>query len=819
MKPKAPHANCAECPLQNAQMVPTKKATKLPVRGAIVSRSPGRAEVHKGEPMASEFGSGKIVNFLLNTNGVTREETLLTNTVLCVAPDGAVPREAIKCCAPRLAHDLSGIDTVIAAGREAVGVLIGGRSIDHYRGYRHRQNGRVVVATNNPAVVLKDDSKFPNLKKDFQRAFNPLPDPTFPKVEVIEDGRTAREYIDALSRTEGIIAADIESRGGLTHRATLISLQFCVGTTDAVVLGERAGLWEDEAFIRDFLRPLFRSRNHQFLWHGGKFDTKILRHTYGIDARVDHDTMLLSYALDERSGTDERIGVHGLDYLLMDTFGWPHYSSDAIERAKKTGVVEDYDEFYNYAGLDVGGTFQLFRHQYPLAEKDEVLVPYSHLLLRGNAFLTDVELNGMVFDVDAAMDLHEFVVGPEIDELAGEMLRSIDSVTFTKPSSVKQMAHLYYDVWGVQHVMQKRRPTETMQHPERSIDESARNEVLAGRFRFRGDTVQKREGQIVKIVPAPDADERKQFIINFTETYDRFQKLKKQDGTYLVGLTKKAEENAESGFRIHTQLGLHRTNSGRLTSSKPNLQNITRTKEGLPDIRKLFKASTGCQIVQADYSQAELRCIAAFSGDRELSRIYIDDLSLHKETATRFFGAEYDDEQYSTCKNVNFGVFYGQSVATFQEKHGIRPELATPYIEWIWKTFTGVKRWEDDVRREVKKQGVLTSPFGRKRRFHLLTRENLDAAFREGINFLPQSTASDFTLCAAIAVGANTDGCRARIGILVHDSIVADVEESYIDEYSTIVTQIMADTPRDELGWTLPFKAEIGVGPTWGEAK
>jgi uracil-DNA glycosylase family 4 len=797
-------------------MVPTKRATKLPVRGAIVSRSPGRAEVQAGEPMASKRGSGEIVDFLLRQNGVTREQCVLTNTVLCVAPDGAVPREAIKCCAPRLAHELGGIDTVIAAGREAVGVLIGGGAIDRYRGYRHRQNGRVVVATNNPAVVLKDDSKFPNLKKDFQRAFNPLPDPTFPKVEVIEDVDRAKQYLESL-HDHRRIACDVESRGGLTHRASLISIQFCTDADVAVVLGERGGLFTDRDFVRHHLAPVLTQDGTEYLWHGGKFDTKILRHTYGIDARVDHDTMLLSYALDERSGTDERIGVHGLDYLLMDTFGWPSYTSDSIERAKKTGVVEDYDEFYEYAGLDVGGTYQLFADQHPRAEKDNVLAAYHHLLIRGNDFLTGVELNGMLWDADGAMDLHEFVVGPEIDELEAELLRSIDSPTFTNPASVKQMAHIYYDTWGVQHVMQKRRPTETMQHPERSVDESARKEILAGRFRFRGDQVQKRTGNMIQMVPAEDAAERRQFMINFTETYDRYQKLKKQDGTYLVGLTKRAELSDD--LRVHTQLNLHGTNSGRLSSSKPNLQNITRTKEGLPDIRALFKAGSGRRIVQADYSQAELRVIAQLSGDKELTRIYRDDLSLHRETATRFFGRDYTPEQYATCKNVNFGVFYGQSVETFQEKHGIRPELAKPYIDWVWKTFTGVREWEDGIKRSIKTQGVLTSPFGRKRRFHLLTRENFEAACREGVNFLPQSTASDLTLCAAITVGANTDGSRARIGILVHDSIVADVDEDYIDEYSNVVEQVMASTAQDELGWTLPFKAELGVGATWGDAK
>lgn len=811
---KAPHALCHECPLADAPCVRTKKPTKLPVRGAIVSRSPGKAEVMAGEPMASQYGSGKIIDFLFKMNGVAREQVLLTNVVLCVAPDGKIPPEAIKACAPRLDAELRDIDTVIAAGSEAVGLLIGRGSLSRHRGYRHRVNGRTVVATNNPAIVLHDDSKFPDLKRDFQRAFNPKPEPTFPTVEVIEDVEAAKDYIRKLWDSTDI-ACDIESRGGLTHKASLISLQFSTDGIRGVVLGERGGIFEDRSFIGDYLRPLFASREHSYIWHGGKFDTKILRHTYGIQARVDHDTMLLSYALDERSGTDERVGIHGLDYLLMDTFGWPYYSSPAIERAKRTGVIEDYDEFYHYAGMDVGGTYQLFADQYPRSAEDKVREMYIHLLLRGNAFCADVELNGMIYDKEKAADLHEFEVQPELEELIGEMRRRADD-PLLNPASNPQMAHLFYDTWGIKHVMQKRKPTQNMPKPERSVDDSARKEILAGRFRFRGDTTYERTGSIIRTVDAVDAEERREFYREFTSIFDRFQKLRKQDGTYLVGLIKRAELDEDS--RIYTQLNLHGTNSGRLSSSKPNLQNITRTKEGLPDIRKLFRASPGRQIVQADFSQAELRCIAQFSGDRELTRIYRDDLSLHRETATKFFGPNYTPEEYATCKNVNFGVFYGQSAETFQEKHGIPKTLAEPYIAWVWQTFKGVEEWENSLRLEVKK-GVLVSPFGRKRRFHLITRENIQSAFREGINFLPQSTASDLTLCAAIDLADQIDKSRASIGILVHDSIVADVEESYIDEYSSICTQIMAGIAFKELGWTLPFKAEVGIGPTWGEAK
>src|SRR5204863_486898 len=162
--------------------------------------------------------------------------------------------------------------------------------------------------------------------------------------------------------------------------------------------------------------------------------------------------------------------------------------------------------------------------------------------------------------------------------------------------------------------------------------------------------------------------------------YDRFKKLDKQKSTYLISMIERAESDLEQ--RIYTELLLHGTNSGRLSSRKPNLQNITRTKSDLPDIRGLFRSSNGRRIVSADYS-----------------------------------------------------------------------------------------------------------PYGRVRRFYLLTPENLQASYREGINFYPQSTASDFTLFSAGRLHENIDLRRAAIILLVHDSILADVCDGYVDEYNTICKQ------------------------------
>jgi DNA polymerase-1 len=310
-----------------------------------------------------------------------------------------------------------------------------------------------------------------------------------------------------------------------------------------------------------------------------------------------------------------------------------------------------------------------------------------------------------------------------------------------------------------------------------------------------------------------EAQFKEQTIIDFMQVLDDYQKLQKQSSTYIIGLIPHVKEG-----RIYTTLQLHTTVTGRPSSTEPNLLNITRTKEGLPDIRKLFVARDGWKIVQADYSQAELRCIAYFSQDPELMEVYTNGLDLHARTATEFFGSGFTPEQRSIAKNCNFGMFYEQSAATFREKHGIDPDIAQRYIDWAHKAFPAVWAWEADVKKKVH-EGAIVSPFGRKRRFHLLTKENRNESYRMAINFYPQSTAADFTLLSLVSLLPEIDPTKAKVALTVYDSIISEVRDDYIDEYSDIIRPIMESRPRDELGWTIPFKADIGVGQTWAEAK
>lgn len=343
---KHPLADCENCPLIDRPICPSSIPPNADV--ALVSRSPGIHDATVGRPFAGR--SGEVLDHLLKQNGVSRNDILVTNVVLCSPKAGKVPPEAIKACSGRLKSELEHSSLIIAAGSEAVNLLIGRGAIDYYRGYRIRRGSRTFVATNNPALVLRDDSTFPNLVKDFRRAFNPLPAPQFPTVRIIDVCDEARKAIVDMSKHTGLISADIESRGGLTHKAKLVCIGFSASGSKAVVFGE--SVCRDEKFLAE-LGTFLESTDRHYIWHNGKFDVKILRN-YGIQARVDHDTLLMSYCLDERPG------YHSLDYCLMENFGWPNYEPKSVKEFKKTGELKFPSELYKYNGWDTAGTMQLF---------------------------------------------------------------------------------------------------------------------------------------------------------------------------------------------------------------------------------------------------------------------------------------------------------------------------------------------------------------------------------------------------------------------------------------------------------------------------
>jgi DNA polymerase-1 len=568
----------------------------------------------------------------------------------------------------------------------------------------------------------------------------------------------------------------------------------------AIAFGERPCV--DEDWFTNFLRPLLENPECVYLWHNGKFDVRNLRY-HGINARVDEDSLLLSYALDERSDEEQ---VHKLEHLLKWEFGWPDYDPPRVryfkvnsDKIDKEGnyTVPVPNELYPYNALDTAGTLQLFDKLRERAISDGVWSLYRDRLIPFSEDFTRIELNGFRYDADKAGDMLEDEVMPKLNELKVQLQMKVGDGNYN-PASSQQNSALVYDKWQVGHGIHRF-------GKERSVDKPVYTEIKAGRFIC---------GNGHEIGKSKEDDPQWQVIREWAELLADYKALFKQKGTYFEGLILRA---IAGDGRIYTDLKLHGTVTGRPSSSRPNLLNITRTKEGLPNIRSLFVADDGCLILNADYSQAELRTIAKLSGDRGLGTAYEQGLDIHSISAARFYGKNFTKEQRSRAKNMNFGVPYGQSAQTFQEKHDIPEEEAAKFIEW-WKTeFATVWEWRDEINATLHREGYVQTPYGRKRRFYLLTPQNKDAAHREAVNFVPQSIANDFTLSALHVLTRELDPRQASINLTVYDSIVANIREDHITEIAVIIKQVMESVPHDDLGWTFPFVADISVGPSWGE--
>lgn len=812
---KHPLAECETCPLFDSDFVPTEGPKNA--QYAVVSRSPGYHEAKGGKPFSGP--SGKVLNHLLEQNGVKREDALLTNVVLCTTQ--APSTEAIKCCAPRLRAELENCNTIIAAGSEAAKSIGKLNSLSGNRGYAHRRFNSLgkrqrLVVTNNPAIVLKDDSTFPNLVRDFKLAINPLPPAKLPEVEWTNDIHTARKWLSNLRRRlvspgfmeEGIpLSVDIETKG-LNHTAAIVSIAFSINGDKAFAIGE--SIFRDSVTMQDFLRPILEHRACNHLWHNGKFDVRNLRHKR-IDAKVDEDTLLLSYACDERSDEEQ---VHSLDYLIMNELNWPYYEPDEVKQWKaavgryernheygKLEQLETPEELYSYNALDAAGTAQLYPILRERAISDNVFDYYRSYLLPDSNALVSVELRGMSYDIHRAADINEREVLPELTRLREEMRMIVGDGDYN-PNSAKQNSILVYDKWRIIHNIDRG------EDKERSVDKPVYTEIKEGRFIIGGFFSDEDKGTLH--TQESFKATLRETAMRWAEPFARFKELDKQRSTYIESLIARAEH---ADGRIYSDFKLHNTVTGRGTSSRPNLQNVTRAKEGLPNIRSLFKPSEGCIILSADYSQAELRTIAKLSGARKLTEIYQTGVSLHKQVAERFYGPDYTYEQYVHAKNMDFGVAYGQSPETFREKHDIPEDEGREFIKWWFNEFPEVKKWRASIAREVKANSFVQTPFGHKRRFYLITYENKGAVFREAINCVPQNIAARLTLWAVRRL-VDLD---LPVVNTVHDSIVLDVPKTRLEEIAITVKEVMESAPKLTIDWDFPFEAELQTGKSWGE--
>ncbi len=306
-------------------------------------------------------------------------------------------------------------------------------------------------------------------------------------------------------------------------------------------------------------------------------------------------------------------------------------------------------------------------------------------------------------------------------------------------------------------------------------------------------------------------------IIDQILEYRRLAKLK---STYCDGLA--AVVNPET-HRIHSVFTQTVTVTGRLSSTEPNLQNIpTRTALGR-EIRKMFVAKDGCVLVDADYSQIELRVLAHIANDETMINAFKNGEDIHAVTASQVLGIPLDavtKEQRSSAKAVNFGIVYGIGEFSLAQDLHISVKEAKAYIDGYLEKYHGVRNYMEEIKERAKKDGYVKTMMNRIRYIPELKSPNYNVrrfGERVALNTPIQGSAADIIKLAMVRVDRRliSEGLRSRLILQVHDELIVEAYQDEVDE----VKRILLEEMQGVIEMRVPLKADISVGHSWYDAK
>ena len=297
-----------------------------------------------------------------------------------------------------------------------------------------------------------------------------------------------------------------------------------------------------------------------------------------------------------------------------------------------------------------------------------------------------------------------------------------------------------------------------------------------------------------------------------------YRMLTKLKSTYADGLLKVISEDG----RIHTNFQMTVTATGRLSSTEPNLQNIPVRKKLGAQIRSMFVAAPGMMLVDADYSQIELRLLAHISGDETMKEAFLSGEDFHTVTAANVFGvpvSEVTPILRSRAKAVNFGIVYGISAFSLAQDIGVYPNEAKAYIDAYLEKYHGVRDYMKQIVETAKAQGYVSTIYGRRRSLPELKSSNFNMRSfgeRVALNMPVQGTAADIIKLAMVNVHRRlkAEGLKARLILQVHDELIVECPGEEAEQVRQILTEEMENAAQ----LSVPLLAEAHIGHSWAEA-
>jgi len=576
------------------------------------------------------------------------------------------------------------------------------------------------------------------------------------------------------------ICIDTETTGVNANDVSLLGLSFSYKVHEGFYIPiEEDGKGEGSAKnILELFQPLFK--NKEILWIGQnlKYDFLVLK-WYGVELLGQtFDTMLAHYVIEPE-------GRRSMDLLSAQFLGYEPISITTLigKKGKNQGNMRDapLEQVTEYAAEDADITLQLKNCFTPLIKKrgvEKVFEEVENPLVR---VLVDMEYEGVKVDIDF---LNEYSKVLEVDaKISEERVYEQAGVRFNL-ASPKQLGEVLFDIL--------------------KLDAKAKK-TKTGQYATGEDVLQKMASKH-KIVDD---------ILNFRE-------LTKLKSTYVDSFPELI--NPKTG-RVHTSYAQAVAITGRLSSTNPNLQNIPIRTERGREIRKAFiPRDAGRVLVSADYSQIELRIVAAISGDPNMCEAFKLGKDIHTATAAKVYGineADVTKEMRYKAKSVNFGIIYGQGAFGLAENLGISRTEAKEIIDNYKKEFPNIQLYMDQQINNAKELGFVETLMGRKRWLRDINSSNFTVrgfAERNAINSPIQGSAADMIKLAMIKIHAEMKktSWASKMILQVHDELIFDAVEKELPALKELILRCMKEAMVLPNG--VPVEAEVGVGKNWLEA-
>ena len=618
------------------------------------------------------------------------------------------------------------------------------------------------------AVTEEEESTFTTVDKNIHN--------TAHNYQLMNDEAGIAELVKLLQQhTE--ICFDTETTNIDANLAELVGLSFSVKPGEGFYIPCPADRTVTEKILAQ-LAPVFSDSTKTWIGQNIKYDLLILKwYNTSIAGKV-FDTMLAHYVI-------EPDGKRSMDLLSAKYLGYePIHIEELIgKKGKGQGNMRDVeiDKAKEYAVEDADITLQLKNVFAPLLKTKGVEKVFNDVENPLVKVLTSMEFEGV--RIDEAF-LHSYSKELETDaKLAEEKVYAAAGVRFNL-ASPKQLGEVLFE--------------------KLQLDPKAKK-TKTGQYATGEDVLTKLANQ--------------HEICNDILTFRELTKLK---STYVDALPQLI--NPKTG-RVHTSYAQAVAVTGRLASNNPNLQNIPiRTNKGR-EIRKAFlPRDENYVLVSADYSQIELRIVAAISADVNMCEAFKSGRDIHTATAAKVFGVDEKDvtkEMRYKAKSVNFGIIYGQGAFGLAENLGISRSEAKEIIDNYKKQFPNIQQYMDDTIRFAKENGYVETLMGRKRWLRDINSANFTVrgfAERNAINSPIQGTAADMIKMAMIKIDAamQAAGVKSKMLLQVHDELVFDVHKDELE----LMKPLILDNMQTALALpnNVPTDAELGSGPNWLQA-